>query len=166
MTLEGGTIDLGMWQNDRVDTIAHKEGIRTAQPHVTFADGCGDRAHRHPQTQSREILSNSLVASDGTRIAFKDWGSKDGQPILFSHGWPLSGDAWAAQILFFGIQGYRVIAHDRRGHGNSDQPWDGNNVDKCADDLAELIDALNSGRAFRGRRGNRSVHGPSQHRAG
>jgi len=81
-----------------------------------------------------------ITTRDGTRIHYQDWGS--GQPILFSHGWPLSGDAWDAQMLFFGQQDYRTIAHDRRGHGRSDQPWDGNNMDQYADDLAELIEAL------------------------
>jgi non-heme chloroperoxidase len=84
----------------------------------------------------------TIKTRDGTEIFYKDWGSKDAQPILFSHGWPLSGDAWAAQMLFFGTQGYRVIAHDRRGHGRSGQPWDGNNMDQYADDLAELIEHL------------------------
>lgn len=83
---------------------------------------------------------SKITTKDGTNIAYKDWGS--GQPIVFAHGWPLSGDAWATQMLFFGQQGYRVIAHDRRGHGNSDQPWDGNNMDQYADDLAELIEKL------------------------
>lgn len=83
---------------------------------------------------------NFVTTKDGTRIAYKDWGS--GQPIVFSHGWPLSGDAWEGQMLFFASKGYRVIAHDRRGHGKSDQPWDGNNMDQYADDLAEVIAAL------------------------
>ncbi|MBR0681522.1 alpha/beta hydrolase [Roseomonas eburnea] len=83
---------------------------------------------------------NFITTRDGTRIAYKDWGS--GQPIVFAHGWPLSGDAWDAQMLFFGQNGYRVIAHDRRGHGRSDQPWQGNNMDQYADDLAELIETL------------------------
>ena len=82
-----------------------------------------------------------ITTEDRTRIAYKDWGK--GQPILFSHGWPLAGDAWEAQMLFFGQNGFRVIAHDRRGHGKSDQPWDGNNMDQYADDLAELIEKLN-----------------------
>jgi non-heme chloroperoxidase len=81
-----------------------------------------------------------ITTKDGTRIAYKDWGK--GQPILFSHGWPLAGDAWEAQMLFFGQSGYRVIAHDRRGHGKSDQPWYGNNMNQYADDLAELIEKL------------------------
>jgi non-heme chloroperoxidase len=79
-------------------------------------------------------------AKDGTEIYYKDWGS--GEPIVFSHGWPLSGDAWDAQMLFFGQHGYRVIAHDRRGHGRSGQPWDGNDNDTWADDLARLMDSL------------------------
>ncbi|WP_187973401.1 alpha/beta fold hydrolase [Aquibium microcysteis] len=82
----------------------------------------------------------TITTKDGTTIFYKDWGS--GQPILFSHGWPLSGDAWDAQMLFFGQNGYRVIAHDRRGHGRSSQPWDGNDMDQYADDLAELIEKL------------------------
>ena len=80
--------------------------------------------------------------TDGTALFYKDWGNPEGQPILFSHGWPLSSDAWDAQMLHFGQQGFRVIAHDRRGHGRSDQPWDGNNMDRYADDLAELIEHL------------------------
>jgi non-heme chloroperoxidase len=81
-----------------------------------------------------------ITTKDGTKIFYKDWGT--GQPILFSHGWPLSGDAWEAQMLFFGQNGYRVIAHDRRSHGKSSQTWDGNNMDQYADDLAELIEKL------------------------
>lgn len=85
-------------------------------------------------------MSNFLTTKDGTRIFYKDWGS--GQPVVFSHGWPLSADAWDAQMLFLGQQGYRVIAHDRRSHGRSDQVWDGNTMDQYADDLAELIETL------------------------
>ena len=82
-----------------------------------------------------------FTTSDGTEIYYKDWGS--GRPIVFSHGWPLSADAWDAQMLFLGQNGYRVIAHDRRGHGRSDQTWDGNHMDTYADDLAAVIDHLN-----------------------
>ena len=82
----------------------------------------------------------TFTTTDGVDIFFKDWGK--GQPIVFSHGWPLSSDAWDAQMLFFGLNGYRVIAHDRRGHGRSAQPWDNNNMDRYADDLAELIEHL------------------------
>ena len=83
---------------------------------------------------------NNITTKDGTQIFYKDWGK--GQPIVFSHGWPLSADDWDAQMLFFGQQGYRVIAHDRRGHGRSTQTWDGNDMDTYADDLAELTEKL------------------------
>jgi non-heme chloroperoxidase len=79
-------------------------------------------------------------SGDGTEIYYRDWGS--GEPIVFSHGWPLSGDAWDPQMLFFGQRGYRVIAHDRRGHGHSGQSWNGNDNDTWADDLAGLLDKL------------------------
>ena len=82
----------------------------------------------------------TITTKDGTRIFYKDWGK--GQPMLFSHGWPLTADAWDAQMAFFGAQGFRVIAHDRRSHGRSDQTWDGNDMDHYADDLAALIEAL------------------------
>lgn len=81
-----------------------------------------------------------FVTSDGTRIFYKDWGS--GQPIVFSHGWPLSSDDWDAQMLFFLHQGFRVIAHDRRGHGRSSQTDGGNDMNHYADDLAELTEHL------------------------
>jgi non-heme chloroperoxidase len=82
----------------------------------------------------------TITTKDGTQIYYKDWGK--GQPIVFSHGWPLDADAWDAQMLFFGQQGYRVIAHDRRGHGRSDQTWDGNEMNTYADDLAALTEKL------------------------
>jgi len=83
---------------------------------------------------------SNITTKDGTSIYFKDWGT--GQPIVFSHGWPLTADAWDAQMLFFGQHGYRVIAHDRRGHGRSGQTWDGNEMDTYADDLAALFKQL------------------------
>jgi non-heme chloroperoxidase len=83
---------------------------------------------------------NTITTRDGTRIYYKDWGT--GQPVVFSHGWPLSADAWDAQMVFLGSRGYRVIAHDRRSHGRSDQTWDGNDMDTYADDLAALVQAL------------------------
>ena len=81
-----------------------------------------------------------ITTKDGTQIYYKDWGR--GQPVVFSHGWPLSADAWDDQMLFLGEHGYRVIAHDRRGHGRSSQPWTGNEMDTYADDLATLVETL------------------------
>jgi len=83
---------------------------------------------------------STFKLKDGTSIYYKDWGT--GQPIVFSHGWPLNADAWDAQMLFFGQLGYRVIAHDRRSHGRSTQTWTGNEMDTYADDLSELFEAL------------------------
>ena len=81
-----------------------------------------------------------ITTKDGVEIFYKDWGT--GQPIVFSHGWPLTSDDWDSQMMFFGDRGYRVIAHDRRGHGRSTQTWDGNDMDTYADDLAQLTEKL------------------------
>jgi non-heme chloroperoxidase len=82
----------------------------------------------------------TITTKDGTQIYYKDWGA--GQPVVFSHGWPLNADAWDDQMVFVAANGYRAIAHDRRGHGRSSQSWDGNDTDTYADDLAELIEVL------------------------
>jgi non-heme chloroperoxidase len=83
---------------------------------------------------------STFTSQDGTRIYYKDWG--EGQPVVFSHGWPLSADAWESQMVFLASEGYRTSAHDRRGYGRSSQPSEGNDIDTYADDLAELIEAL------------------------
>jgi non-heme chloroperoxidase len=83
----------------------------------------------------------TITVKDGAQIYYKDWGT--GQPVVFSHGWPLSSDAWDAQMMFLAARGFRCIAHDRRGHGRSTQTWDGNEMNTYADDLAALTEALN-----------------------
>jgi non-heme chloroperoxidase len=82
----------------------------------------------------------TITTRDGTQLYYKDWGA--GRPVVFSHGWPLTADAWEDQMLFLAARGYRCIAHDRRGHGRSSQPWHGNDMDAYADDLAALVEAL------------------------
>jgi non-heme chloroperoxidase len=83
----------------------------------------------------------TIITRDGTKIFYKDWG--EGPPVVFSHGWPLTADAWDDQMFLVASSGYRAIAHDRRGGGRSSQPWNGNDLNTYADDLAELIEALN-----------------------
>ena len=110
----------------------------------------------------------TITTADGTQLYYKDWGS--GQPIVFSHGWPLTGDDWDAQMVFFASRGYRCIAHDRRGHGRSSQPWDGNEMNTYADDLAALTDAPRPARRdprrpLDRRRRGRPLHRPPWHGA-
>ena len=88
----------------------------------------------------------TITTKDGTQIYYKDWG--EGQPIVFSHGWPLTADAWEDQMIYLASRGYRCIAHDRRGHGRSSQPWSGNEMDTYADDLLALVEALDLRKAI------------------
>ena len=92
---------------------------------------------------SRSVrTASTLVTPDGVEIYYKDWGPKEGPVVTFSHGWPLSSDSWESQMLFLADKGFRVVAHDRRGHGRSSQPWQGNDMDHYADDLAAVIETL------------------------
>jgi len=96
-----------------------------------------------PAAIAAQPMGSYVTTKDGVQLYYKDWGPRDGQPVIFSHGWPLDSDSWESQMLFLADQGYRVIAHDRRGHGRSSQPWDGNDMDHYADDLAAVIEAVN-----------------------
>jgi non-heme chloroperoxidase len=89
-----------------------------------------------------EKTASTVTTRDGVQIYYKDWGPKSGQVVVFSHGWPLNSDSWESQMIFLADKGYRVVAHDRRGHGRSSQPWEGNDMDHYADDLAAVIEAL------------------------
>lgn len=92
--------------------------------------------------QDYQRTASTITTSDDVNIYYKDWGPKDGEVVTFSHGWPLNSDSWESQMKFLAEKGYRVIAHDRRGHGRSSQPWEGNDMDHYADDLAAVIDSL------------------------
>src|SRR2546425_5432818 len=99
-----------------------------------------ERDRRGIQQRQGDHPMATITTTDGTQIYYKDWGT--GQPVVFSHGWPLSADAWEDQMVFLAARGYRCLAHDRRGHGRSSQPWQGNDMDTYADDLAKLVEAL------------------------
>jgi non-heme chloroperoxidase len=94
-----------------------------------------------PTTQAT-TMTTFITTKDGTQLYYKDWGPRDGKIVTFSHGWPLNADSWEAQMLFLAEHGYRVIAHDRRGHGRSSQPWGGHEMNTYADDLAAVLDKL------------------------
>jgi len=86
--------------------------------------------------------ASTITTRDGVEIYYKDWGPRNGQPVILSHGWPLNADSWESAAFHLASNGFRVVSHDRRGHGRSSQPWDGNDMDHYADDLAQLIEAL------------------------
>jgi non-heme chloroperoxidase len=110
---------------------------------VATAIGLPARAGAATSTPTgKDFTMSSVTTRDGVEIFYKDWGPKDAQPIVFHHGWPLSADDWDAQLLFFLHEGYRVVAHDRRGHGRSTQVWDGHDMDHYAADAAALFDHL------------------------
>ena len=108
---------------------------------ATPALAAGAKAAPAP-VASAQPSGSYITTKDGVQLYYKDWGPKNGQPVVFSHGWPLNSDSWESQMIFLADQGYRVIAHDRRGHGRSSQPWDGNDMDHYADDLAAVIETL------------------------
>jgi non-heme chloroperoxidase len=113
----------------------------TGLPISAFAGQSKPASDPAPRRKNQgETQMNTITTKDGTTIYYKDWGT--GPTVVFSHGWPLNADAWDLQMLFLGQNGYRVIAHDRRGHGRSSQPWEGNNMDTYADDLGALLDQL------------------------
>ncbi|MBX9849152.1 MAG: alpha/beta hydrolase [Rhodocyclaceae bacterium] len=101
------------------------------------------KANAVAQAAQRAVASQFVAANDGTPLYVKDWGPKNGQVVVFSHGWPLSSDSWESQMQFLAERGYRVIAHDRRGHGRSGQVWANNTMDQYADDLDAVLTALN-----------------------
>jgi non-heme chloroperoxidase len=126
---------------DKSNPALSRRSLLVSAAGVAVGAGIAASAEARPAAaRAANRTINSVTVADGTVIHFKDWGS--GAPVVFSHGWPLQGDAWEDQMFFLASHGYRVIAHDRRGHGLSSQPWNGNDMDTYADDLATLMDAL------------------------
>lgn len=113
----------------------------TAMAALPASAGASSTVSGHPtHPNTGEKTMGTITTKEGTRLYYKDWGT--GPAIVFCHGWPLNADSWESQMLFLATKGFRCIAHDRRGHGRSDQPWHGNDMDKYADDLAEVLEAL------------------------
>ncbi|MDH6590495.1 non-heme chloroperoxidase [Variovorax sp. TBS-050B] len=112
---------------------------------LALAANAAFAADKTPVRQPAPAVAKSasyITTRDGVQLYYKDWGPRNGPVVTFSHGWPLSSDSWESQMIFLASKGYRVVAHDRRGHGRSSQPWDGNDMDHYADDLATVIETL------------------------
>ncbi|MRW86360.1 alpha/beta fold hydrolase [Pseudoduganella sp. FT26W] len=121
-------------------------GAAAAAVAVPLAALAGGSAQAAPVVNGKGAVAktgSTITTRDGVEIYYKDWGPRNGQPVILSHGWPLSSDSWESAAFFLANNGFRVITHDRRGHGRSSQPWEGNDMDHYADDLAQLIEALN-----------------------
>ena len=135
-----------------------------AVPMTAGAEAAQDGPERKPGGNPM----STITTKDGTEIYYKDWGS--GPPVVFSHGWPLTADAWEAQMFFLASNGYRCIAHDRRGHGRSSQPWNGNDMDTYADDLARAVrgarpEGRHDDRPLDRRRRGGALHRTPRHRS-
>ncbi|MBC7806441.1 MAG: alpha/beta hydrolase [Akkermansiaceae bacterium] len=128
------------------ESIASRRSILVGSASLlsaTIVTGVANAALANQQTgKGQNAMTGFITTKDGTRIYYKDWGPRTGQPVVFSHGWPLTADAWEDQMFFLASHGFRCIGHDRRGHGRSSQPWDGNDMDTYADDLATLTETL------------------------
>lgn len=116
--------------------------VLTSVVPLAFAATPAQAASAKTGTATIARTADTITTRDGVQLYYKDWGPRDGEVVVFSHGWPLNSDSWESQMLFLASQGYRVVAHDRRGHGRSSQPWHGNDMDHYADDLAQVIEAL------------------------
>ena len=128
----------------RRDALLKGAGLTAALalPLAAAANPASKATPSSSSTQPNGPDMSYITTKDGTQIYYKDWGPRDGKPVVFSHGWPLNSDSWEGQMLFLAEHGYRVIAHDRRGHGRSSQPWGGHEMNTYADDLATVIDKL------------------------
>lgn len=118
--------------------------LATSMLAIAVQAGASAHADQSPAQIAAQasVDGNYVVTAEGVRLYYKDWGPKNGPVVTFSHGWPLNSDSWESQMIFLADHGFRVVAHDRRGHGRSSQPWDGNDMDHYADDLAAVITAL------------------------
>ena len=133
----------GISRRDALSGGAAISGAALTAP-LAMTSGCQTPAHSAPPVTGDTVMTTEsfATAKDGTRIFFKDWGPHDAQPIMFHHGWPLSSDDWDAQMLYFVDKGYRVVAHDRRGHGRSDQVSSGHDMDHYASDAFAVVEHL------------------------